>query len=112
MKGKNNPHSDDKQDDKDWKEDGDDSHDEDGGGDERGSVETPLTVDVLSLSLVHLPSAVLTASTHAETHAYDGGEHHEHDTDGRTYEETGLVVDPLQEDRIHTIIIHSHFSHL
>lgn len=108
MKRKNDAHSDDKQDDKDWKEDDDDSHDEDGCGDERGRVETPLTVDVLSLSLVHLPSAVVTASTHTETQAYDGGEDHEHDTDGRTYEETGLVVDPLQEERIHTITIRPH----
>lgn len=90
------------------KADGENSHDEDGGGDERGGVETSLTVGVLSLSLVHFPSAVLTASTHTETHAYDGREHHEQDPDGRTYEESGLVVDPLQEDGIHAIIILPH----
>lgn len=72
-----------------------DSRDEDGGGDERGGVETSLTVGVLPLSLVHLPSAVLAAPTHAETRAYDGDEDHEDDTDGCTYEESGLVVDPL-----------------
>ena len=73
-----------------------DSHDEDGGCDEWGGVEASLAVGVLSLSLVHLPSAVLTTSTHTEEHAYDGGEHHDHNTDGRTYEESGLVVDPLK----------------
>lgn len=54
---------------------------------------------------MHLPSAVFTASTHTETHAYDGGEHHKQDPNGRTDEESGLVVDPLQGKRIHPIII-------
>ena len=57
---------------------------------------------------MHLPAAVLTASTHTETHPYDGDEDHERDTDGRTCEESDLVVDPLQEERIHTIGIPSH----
>lgn len=57
---------------------------------------------------MHLPSAVLTASAHTETHAYDGGEHHKQDTDGPTYEESCFVVDPLREDRIQTIIILPH----
>lgn len=77
-----------------------DSHNEDGGGDERGGEETSLAVDVLSLSLVHLPSAVVTAPAQTETQADDGGEDQEDDADGRTYEESGLVVDPLQEEEI------------
>lgn len=84
---------------------GGDSHDEDGGGDERGGVETSLTVGVLPLPLVHLPSTVLTAATHTETCANDGSEDHEHNADGPTYEETSLVVDPLQGHRIHPITI-------
>lgn len=92
--------------------DSDDSHDKDGGGDERGSVETSLTVNVLPLSLVHLPSTVFTAPTYAEAHANDGGKDHEYDTDGCTYKESCLVVDPLQEDSIYSInipLLYSHF---
>lgn len=80
-------------------EDEDNSHDEDGGGDERRRVETPLAVGVLPLPLVHLPSAVLTASAHTEAHADDGCEDHKQDADGGTYEEPGLVVGPLRGDK-------------
>lgn len=88
-----------------------DSHDEDGGGDERGGIETSLTVGVLPLSLVHLPSAVLTTSTHTETCAYDGGEDHKQDADGRTDEEASLIVNPLQGEKIYLIIISLFGSH-
>lgn len=80
-------------------EDEDHSHDEDGGGNERGRVEAPLAVGVLPLPLVHLPSAVLTASAHTEAHADDGREDHEQDADGGAHEEPGLVVGPLRQDK-------------
>lgn len=95
-----------------WLNEHDNSHDEDGSADERGGVETSLTVSVLSLSLVHLSSAVLAASAHAETHADDGRENHERDTDGRTYEKSRLVVDPLRSDKVRTIIISPHILFL
>lgn len=77
------------------------SRDKDGSDDERGGIETSLAVSVLSLSLVHLPSTVVTASTHTETHADDGREDHKHDTDARTYEKSCLIADPLQKKGIH-----------
>lgn len=77
----------------------DDSHDEDGRGDERGGVESPLTVEVFPLPLVHLPPTVLAAAAHAEAHSNDGGEDHEGDAQGGAYEESCFVVDPLQERR-------------
>lgn len=86
------------------KEDHDNSHDEDGSGDEWGSVETSLTVSVLSLSLVHLPSTVLTASTHTEAHANDGCEDHKQDADCPTYEKSRLVVRPLPGDKSRTVL--------
>lgn len=81
----------------------DDLHDEDGGSDERGRVETPLTVGVLPLPLVHLTPTVLTTSTHAEKCAYQGGEDHHQKANGGTYEESSLIVDPLEEERKHRV---------
>lgn len=76
-----------------------DSHDEDGRGHEGGGVEPSLTVSVLPLSLVHLAPAVLAAPAHAETHADDGREDHDQDSDRRAHEEPHLVVDPLRVGR-------------
>lgn len=73
----------------------DDSHDEDGGGDEGGGEEASVTVGVLPLPLMHLASAVVAASTHAEARGDDGREDHEHDAGDGAYQEPGLVMDPL-----------------
>lgn len=66
------------------KEEDDNSHDEDGGGDKRGGEETSVAVCVFPLPLMHLTSAVITASTHAETRGYDGSQDHKHDANART----------------------------
>lgn len=50
---------------------------------------------------MHLPSTVVTASTHTEAHADEGHEDHKHDADARTYEKPRLVADPLQKNGIH-----------
>lgn len=82
----------------------DDSHDEDGCSNQRGGIETSVTVCVFPLSLMHLPSTVITASTHAEAHSYDGDKDHKHDAEGCTYEKSRLVLDPLREESIHPVI--------
>lgn len=81
----------------------DDSHNEDGGADERGGVETSVAVSVFPLSLMHLPSAVIAASAHAEAHGYDGSEDHKQDAKACTYEESRLVLDPLQGESSHQL---------
>lgn len=83
-----------------------DSRDEDGGADERCCIETSLAVGVLPLSLVHLPSTVLTAPTHTEAHADDGCEDHKDDSDGGTDEKSSLVVDPLRDESGHPLNSH------
>lgn len=69
----------------------DDSHDEDGCSNQRGGIETSVTVCMFPPSLMHLPSTVITASTHAEAHSYDGDKDHKHDAEGCTYEKSGLL---------------------
>lgn len=59
-----------------------------------------MTVRVLPLPLMHLTAAVVAASTHAEAGGDDGREDHEHDSKDAADQESRLIVDPLQRDKM------------